>query len=625
MDAAPGGSVATMLRQSGSAAGPPSPTAAGGDADGAPPRLPGLRRSGELAPSVGKAVGDEVAGTSCRAIHPRTQNKIYWDGYILVLVLYTVTLELYFMTMTDGSAASLSAQQPAPPPQQLTARCRYVDGVNATMDPIDWWVDLSYWVDIALNFVTGYDEDGRGHRYVMRPSKSAARYLRSWFLIDLVSTFPYAHFDATKDSLLSLLRLLRGTRFLRVMNKSGNSREIFDAAVARFGIRAAKIDIMRFVAGIFLCIHVLACLFHLLGLLQLHGRVPWLSESQWGEDKAENWLLQYNIADAADGVVDAKGEAVAPVSRPTKYLWSLYWAVTTVTTIGYGDITPVSNIEILAVCCAELVGMYLFVYTVNNVSDLLRGLNAKQHNFQDKLDQIQQYMETRDIPMELQQRVLQYLNFINSPKCLTEPDEDELLLPLTQTLREELRMASYVPWLTRNKVLSDLLQNTGGQFGQLPDGSSEYLGGSDLEGLVDKIALQLRSLTAAPYDIVISGADEAKDMEVFILLTGKVQLYGSNVGSAAGTATNSLVVRTIQHSDERALFGTHELFEAGTPPPEWCVEAATFCDLAYLDRSILKQAIQDEEDLGVCVPRPPSFSPPPRLLLLRRPCCGCPA
>ena len=146
-----------------------------------------------------------------------------------------------------------------------------------------------------------------------------------------------------------------------------------------------------------------------------------------------------------------------------------------------GDITPVSNIEILAVCCAELVGMYLFVYTVNNVSDLLRGLNAKQHNFQDKLDQIQQYMETRDIPMELQQRVLQYLNFINSPKCLTEPDEDELLQPLTQTLREELRMASYVPWLTRNKVLSDLLENTGGQFGQLSDGSSEYLGGSDLE------------------------------------------------------------------------------------------------------------------------------------------------
>ena len=80
--------------------------------------------------------------------------------------------------------------------------------------------------------------------------------------------------------------------------------------------------------------HVLASLFHLVGLLQLDGRVPWLSESQGGEDKAENWLLHYNIADAADGVVDAKGEAVAPVSRPTKYLWSLYWAVTTVTTIG---------------------------------------------------------------------------------------------------------------------------------------------------------------------------------------------------------------------------------------------------------------------------------------------------
>ena len=64
---------------------------------------------------MGKAVGDEVAGTSCRAIHPRTQNKIYWDGYILVLVLYTVTLELYFMTMTDGSAACSSQRAAARP------------------------------------------------------------------------------------------------------------------------------------------------------------------------------------------------------------------------------------------------------------------------------------------------------------------------------------------------------------------------------------------------------------------------------------------------------------------------------------------------------------------------------
>ena len=39
-----------------------------------------------------------------------------------------------------------------------------------------------------------------------------------------------------------------------------------------------------------------------------------------------------------------------------------------------------------------------------------------------------------------------YLTFINSPKCLSERQEGEeaqLLAPLSQTLREELRMASY--------------------------------------------------------------------------------------------------------------------------------------------------------------------------------------
>ena len=54
-------------------------------------------------------------------------------------------------------------------------------------------------------------------------------------------------------------------------------------------------------------------------------------------------------------------------------------------------------------------------------------------------------MELRDVPPELQRRVVQYLTFINSPKCLTEQDEDRLLQPLSDCLREELRMASYVP------------------------------------------------------------------------------------------------------------------------------------------------------------------------------------
>ena len=400
-------------------------------------------------------------------IHPRHATKRYWDGYILVLVLYTVTVELFNTSMGDGHMMMM--------------------GEQSHDTPTDWLVDISYGIDIVLHFFTGFDEDGKGSHFVMVPRKSAARYVTGWFIVDVLSTFPYAAFEETKGHVISLFRLLRTTRLVRVLRAGGNAREIFDAAVARFQIRAAYLDIIRLVVGILFAIHFLGCLFHLLGVLEQHGKIEDLLGSpvvsQYGADKASNWLEQYNIADkfatgadaqeakasreacldeCAVGCAEAVGEIKIP--RLTKYLWSTYWAITTVTTIGYGDITPVTNAELFFVCIAELLGMFMFVYTANVVASLIRGLGAKRDLFQAHLDRLHEYMQLRDIPPDLQKRVVQYLTFINSPRCQTEQDEDELLRPLTQTLREELRQASYVPWLTRNHTFRRLLEETGGQF-----------------------------------------------------------------------------------------------------------------------------------------------------------------
>jgi hypothetical protein len=194
-------------------------------------------------------------------IHPRSKGKIYWDAYILLLVWYSVTYEVYHTTMSDRLEAHGSLGS--------------------------WLVDISYWIDIVLTFRTGYDDDGWGYWYVMDKHKSAARYLKGWFAIDFVSTFPYALFESTRGHPVSLLRLLRVSRLARLLRAGGNAADLFNAAVAKFGVRAAYLDIARFISGILLSIHFMSCLFHLLGVVRsskltlafshpsLHtGRVP---------------------------------------------------------------------------------------------------------------------------------------------------------------------------------------------------------------------------------------------------------------------------------------------------------------------------------------------------------------
>ena len=46
----------------------------------------------------------------------------------------------------------------------------------------------------------------------------------------------------------------------------------------------------------------------------------------------------------------------------TQYLYSVYWALTTLTTVGYGDITPTNNLERLYSLFALLTGALVFGY-----------------------------------------------------------------------------------------------------------------------------------------------------------------------------------------------------------------------------------------------------------------------
>ena len=49
----------------------------------------------------------------------------------------------------------------------------------------------------------------------------------------------------------------------------------------------------------------------------------------------------------------------------TQYIYSLYWAITTIVTVGYGDITPQNEYEILVTICIEVVGAAVFGYIIN--------------------------------------------------------------------------------------------------------------------------------------------------------------------------------------------------------------------------------------------------------------------
>ena len=86
-----------------------------------------------------------------------------WDSLIILLLIYTGSLVPYFIC--------------------------FIDTVNDIHFAFDILVDLSFFIDIVLNFNTA-QEDKNG-KYEVRKRKLAMNYLKSYFILDIVTTIPW--------------------------------------------------------------------------------------------------------------------------------------------------------------------------------------------------------------------------------------------------------------------------------------------------------------------------------------------------------------------------------------------------------------------------------------------------
>lgn len=65
---------------------------------------------------------------------------------------------------------------------------------------------------------------------------------------------------------------------------------------------------------------------------------------------------------------------------------SLYWTVTTITTVGYGDVDITNNIERLFCACVMIIGVISFSYANGSLSSILTTYDVNNAVLQGRLD-----------------------------------------------------------------------------------------------------------------------------------------------------------------------------------------------------------------------------------------------
>lgn len=263
-----------------------------------------------------------------------------------------------------------------------------------------------FWVTILNHIVTVFfildiyvrfrdqAQTARAHH-----TKTAKGYPKGWLAIDLLAAIPFELFSAIGENVLGLgfLRLFKMLKVLRVVS----FRSVW---LHRINSNPVIVRLTFF--------------FYFLGLSAHWASCIWLA------------LHIQPVTAALTGQVDIVNE----------YIKALYWSVTTITTIGYGDITPnhSRNMEMIFTMAVEILGAGAYGYIIGNIANMLTNIDMAKARHQERVDRINSFMKSKKIPERLQEQVYQYYNYLWETR--KGYNDETILSELPESFRFEFAM-----------------------------------------------------------------------------------------------------------------------------------------------------------------------------------------
>merc|ERR1712137_475599 len=119
-----------------------------------------------------------------------------------------------------------------------------------------------------------------------------------------------------------------------------------------------------------------------------------------------------------------------------QYIASIYWAITTMTTVGYGDIIPNNDIERVYAAAAIMIGATVFGYIIGSIASLAsheRGIEALTKK---KLKMIRKFCQDQSVSSANEAKVRLHFQFYYNSK--SPYSEDHLLSDIGAPLRKKI-------------------------------------------------------------------------------------------------------------------------------------------------------------------------------------------
>jgi CRP-like cAMP-binding protein len=423
--------------------------------------------------------------TNRSLIHPSAKWLFRWDLTLAMMIIFSVLVVPYRIGF-DIEIPTLS------PP-----------------DCLDIFIDISFCLDMAINFNTAFFDE-REERIVEDRRRIALRYLKGWFVIDLLSTVPFDRIFALFGGgaglrSLKLIRVLRLVRLLKLAKlfKLGK----FATFMEDLNLNPAILRLLKMLCQIVFIAHLLSCFWYFLASYDKHGAGTWTERT-------------------------ARDPAHANLS--TQYLVSFYWVIATMMAVGYGDIFGTSDAERMYTIVTQVVGAACFGFIIATVTQVVQTMNPRSSTYKAKMADIAAYMRECGLPKELRKRVERHFEFylvnmsvFKGPRVFF--GENQILDAMPQELR--VHALAYVHRETIDKIAI---------FRNSPDAC-----------FVAEIVRRLHPFLAPTGYVVFKKGEVAEEM--YFLLKGKVHMLVAEDDDGSFDAELQMMVRKGRRADGGVL------------------------------------------------------------------------
>ncbi|KAL0984417.1 hypothetical protein UPYG_G00141140 [Umbra pygmaea] len=433
-------------------------------------------------------------------------SKALWDWMILLATFYVAVTVPYNVCFT--------------PYDELDTAAR-------TTIVSDIAVEMLFILDIILNFRTSFVSTSG--QVVYEPRSICIHYATTWFFVDLVAALPFDllyAFNITVTSLVHLLKTVRLLRLLRLLQKldrySQYSAMVLTLLMSMFALLA----------------HWMACIWYIIGRKEMENNDPDTWDIGWLHELGKRLETPY-----------ANSTLGGPSVR-SSYIAALYFTLSSLTSVGFGNVCANTDAEKIFSICTMLIGALMHAVVFGNVTAIIQRMYSRRSLYHTRMKDLKDFIRVHRLPQQLKQRMLEY--FQTTWSVNNGIDANELLHDFPDELRADIAM----------HLNKDILQ--------LPvfEGASR--------GCLRSLSLHIKTSFCAPGEYLIRQGD-ALHANYFVC-SGSLEVL-----------KDSMVL---------AILGKGDLIGSDLPDTDHViktnadVKALTYCDLQYISVRALRDVLE---------------------------------